>query len=92
MGVRLVLDAARGHVKLLKMRKSYAEALIKHDGATLDDIREGVTTLEEAKRTARRVLGGAHPVTGAIEKDLRGARAVLSTRETSCTCVPVPGA
>jgi len=29
---------------------------------TLDDLREGVTTLEETERTARRVFGGAHPL------------------------------
>ena len=31
------------------------------DAATLDDLREAVTTLEDAERIARRVLGGAHP-------------------------------
>ena len=49
--------------------------------ATLDDIREGVTTLENVERTARRVLGGAHPFTGGIENDLRNARATLAARE-----------
>jgi anthranilate phosphoribosyltransferase len=49
--------------------------------ATLDDIREGVTTLENVERTARRVLGGAHPFTGGIESDLRNARATLAARE-----------
>ena len=42
--------------------------------ATLDDDREAVTTLEELERTARRVFGGAHPVTGGIKGDLRLAR------------------
>ena len=37
--------------------------------------------LEEAERTARRVLGGAHPVTESIEDDLRNARAALCARE-----------
>ena len=46
-------------------------------GATLDDLREAVTTLQDAERTARRVLGGAHPVTTGIEEDLRDARAAL---------------
>jgi len=45
------------------------------DGATLDDVREAVTTLEETARIARRVLGGAHPLTTQIEDDLRDARA-----------------
>ena len=30
-----------------------------------------MTTLEETEQTARRVLGGAHPVTGRIEDDLQ---------------------
>ena len=50
------------------------------DGATLDDLREAVTTLEDTERTARRVLGGAHPVTVQIEGDLRKARAALRAR------------
>ena len=33
----------------------------ERDGATLDDLREAVTTLEDTERIARRVLGGAHP-------------------------------
>ena len=50
--------------------------------ATLDDLREAVTTLEDTERTARRVLGGAHPVTSRIETALRNARAALRARET----------
>ena len=64
------------------MRWTYAIALYKDDGATLDDLREAVTTLEETERTARRVLGGAHPVTVDIETSLREARATLRARET----------
>ena len=50
--------------------------------ATLDDLREVVTTLEDAGRIARRVYGGAHPLTSAIEVNLQGARAKLRARET----------
>ncbi len=50
--------------------------------ATLDDLREAATTLEETSQTARRVLGGTHPLTVEIEDDLRGARAKLDARET----------
>ena len=46
------------------------------------DLREAVTTLEETTRTARRVFGGAHPLTSSIEDDLREAREALSARET----------
>ena len=50
--------------------------------ATLDDVREAVTTLEDVTRIARRVLGGAHPLTFDIEFDLKHARAALGARET----------
>jgi hypothetical protein len=63
-------------------RTIYAAALFDDTGATLDDLREAVTTLEDAERIARRVLGGAHPATTAIEQSLRNARAALRARET----------
>ena len=65
----------------LKMRKNYARALCGADGATLDDHREAVTTLEDTDRIARRVLGGAHPLVGAIGRFLQNARSVLHARE-----------
>ena len=40
--------------------------------------REAVTTLEDAERIARRVLGGAHPTTGLIEQHLEEARFTLA--------------
>ena len=67
------------------MRWTYALALYKGDGATLGDLREAVTTLEDSERIARRVLGGAHPTTVDIERDLRAARVVLRARETPPT-------
>ena len=67
----------------LRMRKVYAHALYKDDAATLDDLREAVTTRENVGRTARRVMGGAHPTTKGIEDHLRDARAALGARETS---------
>ena len=51
------------------------------NGATLDDLREAVTTLEDAARIARRVLGSAHPHTMGIERVLRYARKPLRTAE-----------
>ena len=56
---------------------NYGEALYRDDAATLDDLREAVSTLEDAERTARQVLGGVHPTTGEIERALRDARAAL---------------
>jgi len=65
----------------LQLRANYAIALYTNDGATLDDLREAVTTLEDAERTARRVLGGGQPTAVGMEQSLRQARAVLSARE-----------
>ena len=61
-----------------RIRRSYARALyLDVAGATLDDLREAVTTLEDAERTTRRVFGGTHPVAVAIKANLQSARAVL---------------
>ncbi len=62
------------------MRLNYARALYKDDDATLDDLREAVATLEDVERTARRVLGGAHPLTTGIEGSLQNSRAALGAR------------
>ena len=62
------------------MRWNDARALAADPGSTLNDIREAVTTLEDAGRIARRVFGGAHPVTTGIGKSLREAREVLRIR------------
>jgi hypothetical protein len=83
------------HQFTLKMRKNYAGALCKNDAATLDDLREAVTTLEDIERTARRVLGGAHPTTSNVEQTLRDARAALVARESddvSSVCEAVDAA
>ena len=45
----------------------------------LDDLREAMTTLEEIEPTARRVLGGAHPLTAEIEPTLQNARSKLAS-------------
>ena len=66
----------------LRMRWYYAMALYLDAGATLDDLREAVTTLEDAERIARRVFGGSHPLTVDIERELQGARTALRARET----------
>ena len=71
----------------LKMRWFYAEALYKDPNATLEDLREAVTTLEDTERTARRVFAGAHPLTVDIELALRNVRAARRARETP----PPPG-
>ena len=71
----------KSHETTLRMRWNYADALCRADGATLDDICEGVTTLEEIESTARRVFGGAHPTTTEIEGELRQAQEALRARK-----------
>ena len=61
----------------LRMKEKYAKALYKDDGSTLDDLREAVATLEEIERIARRVFGGAHPLTEGAAGELQKARAAL---------------
>ena len=71
-----------GRELTLKMRWCYAQSLVRADGATLDDLHEAVTMFEETARTARRVLGSAHPTTTGIENGLQKARTVLHASET----------
>ena len=71
----------KNHDLTLKMRWIYTGALCR-DGATLDDLSEAATTLEELERTSRRVFGGSHPFTVDIEASLKTARAALRARET----------
>jgi tetratricopeptide (TPR) repeat protein len=83
--LRKTIPVARrtlGEIKdtTLTMRKAFAEALYRDPGATLADLREAVTTLEEIERTARRVLGDAHPITEEIEGELQDARDALYAR------------
>ena len=73
------------HELTLRMSLIYGWALSRDAGAALDDLREAVTTLEDAGRIARRVFGGAHPLTAQIEKSRQNALAALRARETSPT-------
>ena len=70
-----------GHISTLRMRWTYAQSLYKDPGATLDDLREAVTTIEDVERIARRVLGGAHPLAVDIVHSLQKARAALAARD-----------
>ena len=65
------------HSTTITMKAIYADALYMDPGATLDDLREAVTTLGKTEETARRVLGGPHPLVAQIEGNLRDARAAL---------------
>ena len=71
---------ASSEVKI-RILRSYAKALFEDGDATLDDLCEAVTKLEDAERTARRVFGGMHPLTSDIEEYLQEARAAVRARE-----------
>ena len=77
-GARLVHDRAG----FAQVRANYAVALYNDPDATLDDLREAVTTLEEIGRIARRVFGGAYPLVVELEDQVQEARAALRARET----------
>jgi len=74
------------HELTLKMRSVYALTLCMATAPELEkpleDLREAVTTFEDIARTARRVLGAAHPLTTGIEEQLQNARGCLRVRET----------
>ena len=57
-------------------------ALYDDPGATLDNLRESVATLDQLDRDARRVLGISHPTVVGIEEALQEARAAIRARET----------
>ena len=81
---RGVLAASTWDFNVLALKTTLnGKALYLDDAATLDDLREAVTTLEDTGRTARRVLGGAHPNVRSMEESLQQARAALRRRETS---------
>ena len=71
-----------GDDQAIRIGWSYGEALYHADGATLDELREAVTTLEEVERPTQRVFGISHPLVTAIEYHLRLARAALHARKT----------
>ena len=65
----------------IRMRALYAQSLYHDAAATLDDLREAATTLEDTVQIARRVFGGAHPTTEEMEVAVRDARTILRARE-----------
>ena len=60
------------------MRLIDAETLCNDPGATLDDLREAVTKLEETEPIARRVLGSGHPIAKEASGSLERARRRLA--------------
>ena len=62
------------------MRWLYANALHEDPGATLDDLREAVTTLESVTLSWKRIFGQSHPETPSVQKALASARKALAAR------------
>ena len=71
-----------GHDVTLSLRANYALALYNDPAATLSDLREAETTLEDAGRAARRVLGGEHPTAVGIYCSLQFLREALRACDT----------
>jgi tetratricopeptide (TPR) repeat protein len=71
----------------LLTRSIYANALYEDATATLDDLREAVTTLEDVERIARRVMGGGHPFLGTTKRELQDARAALRARDGGVSAI-----
>ena len=63
-------------------RDCFSGPAYRDPGATLADLREAVTILEEIDRTARRVYGNTNPLTIQIKLHLENARADLRAHET----------
>ena len=62
-------------------RINYTRALYEDPDATLDDLREAETTLVETERTARRILGSAHPLVDTVEQGMRDFRELRAIHE-----------
>ena len=69
-----------GHAITLRSRWIYALALCRNDGATLDDLREAVETLESLTPLWTRVFGASHPETPKMQGALKEARNALASR------------
>ena len=67
------------HEMTLKMRWIYARVLYLDEGASLDDRREAVATLESVAHSWKRIFGPAHPETPKAQEALKEAREALAT-------------
>ena len=65
----------------LRLRWSYAQSLYEDPGATVDDLKEAMTTLEDAGYIALHVFGDIHPLAVAFAKVWHRARDTLAARE-----------
>jgi hypothetical protein len=60
------------------MRWLHANILYMNDSATVDDLREAVTTLESVAISNKRILGASHPETQKVQNALATAREKLA--------------
>ena len=86
--VRKIIPVARrvlgeGHRLTLTMQWIYAMALYQDDGATHDDLRESVETLESVAKSWKRVFGPSHPDTMKVQGALSEARDLLACARAS---------
>ena len=70
-----------------RMRIACNRALCENPAKTLDDLREAVSMIEEIEPTARRVLGGAHPIVEDIERRLPASRKLRDAQVALCAQV-----
>ena len=70
-----------------RVRIACNRALCENPAKTLDDLREAVSMLEEIEPTARRVLGGAHPIVEDIERRLPASRKLRDAQVALCAQV-----
>jgi tetratricopeptide (TPR) repeat protein len=69
------------HEMTLKMRWIYARVLYLDEGASLDDRREAVATLESVAHSWKRIFGPAHPETPEVQEALKEAREALAASQ-----------
>ena len=72
------------------MRWAYAGAFCKDANATLDDLREAVTTLESVANSWKQVFGQAHPETPKVQGALEMARKTLARATAASESKPPP--
>ena len=72
----------------LQMRWNYAMALYRDNGATLDDLREAVETLEYVAKSWKRIFGKSHPETPKVQGALEIAREKLTHAAASESKAP----
>ena len=71
------------HDLTLSLRLMYAQSLFWNDDATLDDLREAVTTLDYVAVSHKRLLGDSHPEAARAQYALENARRKLARARAS---------